>query len=144
VAIRYLGQHARITDEVIESYCPHYQRFVISELEFIHIVRPTAAVTIVASPPVRVCSAGMTGLSAIMSVLGPAVHNVQVATGSGCALVVAAAAFAATVHARRRSMEIRAVHRGRLVCVFATTNRFTLGQVSRAILRVLEANADAR
>jgi Family of unknown function (DUF6232) len=144
VAIRYLGQHARITDEVIESYCPHYQRFVISELEFIHIVRPAVAVTLAASQPVRVCSAGMTGLSAAMSVLGPVVHNVPVAAGSGCALVVAAAAMVATVRARRRSTEIRAVHRGQLVCVFATTNRFTLGQVARAILRVLEANADAR
>jgi hypothetical protein len=144
VAIRYLGQHARITDEVIESYCPYYQRFVISELQFIHTVRPCTAVRLAASQPVRVCSAGATGLSAIFSVLGPVLHNAPVAAGGATALIVAVATAAASVRGRRQPTEIRAVHRGRLVCIFSTTNRYTLGQVVRALLRVLEENADAR
>jgi hypothetical protein len=144
VAIRYLGKNARITDEVIESRCPYYQRFAISELEFVHTVRPEPLVVLAASQPVRVCSAGVTGISGIIALFGPALHSMPVTVGGVGAVIAAGAVTVATVQARRRPLEIRAVHQGQLVCLFSTTNRHTLGQVKRALLRVLEAIEDAR
>jgi hypothetical protein len=144
VAIRYLGRHARITDDVIESYCPQYQQFPIRELELIHTVRPPAAVRIAASQPVRVCSAGATGLAVMFAVLGQVLHNAPVGAGGVGALVLAVATVTASARGRRRPSEIRAVHRGQLVCLFSTTDRYALGQVARALLRVLEARSDDR
>jgi hypothetical protein len=128
----------------MESYSPFYRRFSISELEFIHTVRPPVAVRLAASQPVRVCSAGVTTLAVAFSVLGPVLHNTPVAAGGASALLLAVATVTASVRGRRRPMEIRAVHRGRLVCLFSTTDRHILGQVARALLRVMEARADDR
>jgi hypothetical protein len=50
------------------------------------------------------------------------------------------AAVAALYSRRRRRMwELRARHRGSEVCLFATSNETTFGQVRRATLRALEA-----
>ena len=143
MAIRYLSPYARITDEVIESYRP-YQRFAISELEFIHTVRVDPVTALAASHPVRVCSAGGTGIAALIAIFGPVLHNMPVTAGGASALAVAGAATLVTARARRQPLEIRAVHQGQLVCLFSTTNRHTLGQVARALLRVIEAADDAR
>lgn len=144
VAIRYLGRYARITDDVIESYYPQYQRFVISELRLIHIARVEPLVAVVASRPIQVCSAVATGISGIAVAVGPVVDRMTVAAGGFGVLVAALAVTLAASSARRRPLEIRAVHQGQLVCLFSTTNRHTLGQVKRALLRVLESIEDAR
>jgi hypothetical protein len=45
---------------------------------------------------------------------------------------------------RTRPQELRAIHKGQLVCLYRTTNRRTFGQVSRALLRALEQLEDGR
>jgi len=43
---------------------------------------------------------------------------------------------------RRRSHEVHAFHRGRRVCLFRTTDLRLFGQIRRALVRALEAQAD--
>jgi hypothetical protein len=44
---------------------------------------------------------------------------------------------------RGRPLEIRAVYRGQLICLFHTRDRRVFGQVERALLRALERLEDA-
>jgi hypothetical protein len=44
---------------------------------------------------------------------------------------------------RGRPLEIRAVYRGQLICLFHTRDRQVFGQVQRALLRALERLEDA-
>ena len=145
MSVYYLGRDARITHEVFESCCPQRQSFVIRELEYVHTVREDALFTLAASPPVRVCSAGASGAAALVAVAGwPVFDQPGVTVGGLVALAVAWSAVVLSRRARRRPLEVRAVYRGRLVCLYSTTDRQTLGQVTRALLRVLEHNEDAR
>lgn len=144
MSVFYVGRTARITESRIESKCPAYQSFPIRELERIHTVRPVAIVTMAASTPVQVCSAGASGLAVLVALAGWPLLDRPMVTVIG-AVVLALALVVATASARARKMplEIRAFYRGRLVCLFSTTDRLVLSQVKRAILRALDAGSDA-
>jgi Family of unknown function (DUF6232) len=145
MVVYYRGPDARITDEVFESHQPTYQRFAIAELAYLHTVKEEAVFVAAASNSVRVCSAGASGVTALVAVAGWPVFDRPMVSAIGLVLFgLAAGSALAAGRARRRPLVIRAVYRGRLVCLYSTTNRRTHGQVTRALLRVIEAAADAR
>jgi hypothetical protein len=145
VTIYYLGRDARITDLIFESRCPVYQRFEITELKYPHTVHEDAMTTVVLSTPVRVCSGGAMGVAGLAAAIGWPVFDKPTMTATGLVVFGLATVAALGVRRlRRRPLEIRAVYRGSLVCLFSTTDRRTLGQVSRALLRVIEHHKDAR
>jgi len=74
----------------------------------------------------------------------PVFDQPGVTVGGLVGLAVALSAVVLSRRARRRPLEVRAVYRGRLVCLYCTTDRQALGQVTRALLRVLEHNEDTR
>ena len=145
MSVYYVGRTARITESRIESKCPAYQSFPIRELEHIHTVRQVRVVAMAASMPVQVCSIGASALGVLAALAGWALLDRPMVTVAG-ALMLALALMVSTASARARKvpMEIRAFHRGRLVCLFSTTDRLVLGQVRRAILRALDAAGGPR
>ena len=138
--VYYVGRTARITESRIESKCPAYQSFPIRELEHIHTVRQVRIIAMAASVPVRVCSVGVSGLGVLAVLTGwPLLDRPMVTVIGGVVLALALMVATASARASRAPLEIRAYYRGRLVCLFSTTDRLVLGQVKRAILRARDA-----
>jgi hypothetical protein len=141
----YRGPQARITHEVFESRCPSHQSYLIYELEYVHTVQEQPVRVLVASVPFRVCSTGMAGLSVALATTGwPILDRPSLTLVALAVLATSSAVSTVAWTARRRPFELRAVHRGQLVCIFQTTDRRTFGQVTRALLRVLERIEEAR
>jgi hypothetical protein len=141
----YRGPDARITHEVFESKRPTHQSYAIRELEYVHKVREDVVDRITSSTPVRVCSTGMAGLSVVVAMTGWSVLDHPSLTLAALVLGGASSSMsAASWSIRARPLELRAVHRGRLVCLYQTTDRRTFAQVTRALLRVLEQRDDMR
>jgi Family of unknown function (DUF6232) len=141
----YRGPEARITHEVFESKRPTHHLYAIRELEYVHTIRRDVVEQITGSTPVRVCSTGMAGLSVVVAMTcWPVLDHPSLTLA---ALVLCGASFslsAASWSIRTRPLELRAVYRGRLVCLYQTTDRRTFAQVTRALLRVLEQLDDMR
>ena len=94
-----------------------------------HTVKEDAILAAAASTPVRVCSAGASGVSVLVAAIGWPVFGQPSVTAVGLvAFGAGVAAASAARQARRRPLEVRAVYRGALVCLFSTTDRRTLGQ----------------
>jgi hypothetical protein len=141
MALYYDGPTARITHEVFESWCPTGQTFVIDELEYVHTVREDT----IDFTSIRVCSTGLAGASVGLATMGwPVLGQPSVSLYALLGLVVFTATARATWRLRWARREVRAVYRGRVVCLFRTTDPRTFGQVTRALLRVLEHRDDAR
>lgn len=141
----YRGPQARITHEVFESRCPHHQLYLIRELEYVHAVRAEPVRILVASTPVRVCSTGLSGLSMALATTGwPILDRPSVTVVSIVILTASSVLSAAAWTTRRQPFELRAVHKGQLICLFQTRDRRTFAQVTRALLRVLEHIEDSR
>ena len=143
MTVYYASRCARVTDEIFESRWPVSRRFPLSELRCPHTVHDTAIRQVAASTQVQVCSSGTFALSIMAAVVGWPVFDMPAITAFGA---LAAALVAGLVmvarYQRRRPMEIRAVFRGELVCLYRSTNRFVWGQVRRALLRALERLED--
>jgi hypothetical protein len=145
MSVYYLGRTARITESRIESKCPEYQCFLLDELTCIHTVRQVAIVAMAASTPVQVCSVGASGIAVLVALAGwPLLDQPLVTVIGAVVLALALTVATASARARRVPLEIRAVYRGRLVCLFRTTDRLVLAQVRRAILRAIDADATPR
>jgi hypothetical protein len=140
MSVYYLGRTARITDTIIESKCPAYQSFPIRELTHIHTVRRDPIEAMTASIPVQVCSVAVSGIGVLVALAGwPLLDRPLVTVIGAIGLAGALMVATASARARRRPQEIRAVHRGRLVCLFRSSDLLVLGQVRRALLRALDA-----
>jgi hypothetical protein len=145
VTLYYKGVDVRITHEVFESRRPIRQSYVISELEYVHVARESGVRALVGRPPVTVCSSGFAGVClAVASVDWPTPHEPAVVVAALVALAASSALAGASWGFARRPLELRAVHRGRLVCLFQTADRRTFDQVTRALRRVFEHAEDAR
>jgi hypothetical protein len=127
----YLGVDARITRDVVESRRPAPQRFLIADLYDIHTIGPIRA-----RAEVGPC---LTGVSTVLAAADRLVINHPavslVLTG---AAIVAAAVAGAGWATRRRPFELRAIYHGQVVCVFETTDRLVIGQITRALGRAIE------
>src|SRR5215831_13619485 len=140
MSVYYMGRTARITESRIESKCPEYQSFPLNELSCIHTVRQLAIVAMTASVPVQVCSVGASGIAILVALTGwPLLDRPMLTVVGAIVLGLAVAVASASARARRVPLEIRAVYRGRLVCLFRTTDRLVLSQVRRALLKAMDA-----
>jgi hypothetical protein len=144
MCVYYLGRTARVTDSRIESACPAYQSFPIRDLTYVHSVRQVAIVAMAASTPVQVCSVGGSGLGILVALAGwPLLDRPMVTVAGAVVLALMLALAIVSARARRVPLEIRAIYRGRLVCLFRTTDQLVLGQVRRALLRAMDATGVA-
>jgi hypothetical protein len=134
----YRGPHARITDQVFEVQRPAVQSFAISELRNVYVVQgaPSEGAGLA---PVRVCSTAVAGVAAsIAATAWPVFHSPMM---SAVSLIILATSLLVAIPcwwARVRPHQLWGVYRGRLVCLFETTDKLAFGQVSRALLRVFE------
>jgi hypothetical protein len=141
----YRGPEARITDTVFESLSPIHQVYPINELQSVHTPRQDVIEQVTSSGPVRVCSTGMAGLSVLVATAGwPILDQPPVTMAALVLLGVSSSLSAASWRIRMRPRELRAIYRGHLVCLYRSPNRRTFGQVTRALLRVLEQLDDMR
>jgi Family of unknown function (DUF6232) len=136
----YIGSDAQITTDLFESRTPIYQSFVIADLAHIHRLRDARWVeSLRDSPQVGVCSTGLAGVCGILAAAANLVTDqILPSVGLVGAAVVGAAVAGAYWSARRRPLELRAVYRGQVVCLYRTNDRIVFNQVTRALLRVLE------
>jgi hypothetical protein len=135
----YAGTDARITTHVFESYQPVHQSFAIVELEKVHTPRDRRWPDTMRGP-VRFGSTAMAGLLSTAAIVDHelATHVLPSALLVGGALISAGVA-SASWSVRRRPHELRALYRGQLVCMYRTHDRLRFGQVTRALLRALDA-----
>jgi hypothetical protein len=136
MVVYYRGPTARITDQVIETWCPDYRSFAIADLWEVRIGRT-------APGPVDLRS---TGIAVGLLTVGAASLACLPASG-GCALmtIFAAGAAIAGMHAarpRRPLYVITAWHQGSYTCLYACTDERVFGQVRRGLTRALEAYED--
>jgi hypothetical protein len=102
-------------------------------------VRETTIRLAATSTQVRVCSEGGFALSLGVAVFGWPVSGIPVVSVLGTVAAALAAVIALVVRRlRRQPLEVRAIYRGELVCLHASSNRFVLAQVRRGLLRALE------
>jgi hypothetical protein len=145
MTLYYRGITVRITHEVFESWSPIEQAFWIEELERIHVAGRESIWEVVAQPDVGVCSTSLAGACVVLASVGwPLLDQPVVSFGAAVVGAVLSALAGVCWSARRRPLELRAVYRGKLVCLFRTTDRRVFGQVSRALVRVMERMEDLR
>jgi Family of unknown function (DUF6232) len=145
VTIYYWSHHARVTDDTFESTCLLGSVILIRDLSLVHIARRSVGRALLDSVPVRICSGWSVGLPIFVEAtnrLTTLPHWMPLTCFVVAGLFLAfAIGFAAL---RRPPVEIRAFHRGALICLFRTNDKLLLGQISRALLRVLERVNDER
>src|SRR5262245_30601338 len=135
----YRGPGALITHDVFLSRQPSYRQFAVRELKQVHTQRQSTLEALGASTPVRVCSAGLGAIAAVLAVGGyPVLHTPAVSIGALVVLALAGIVSAVARDLRGRPRRLWAVYRDQLVCVFETTDPTEFRQVVRATVRVLE------
>jgi hypothetical protein len=136
VTVFYRGPRARITHEVIETWCPTYRSFRIDELYSVHIAEAGSR----AGPPGTRLFAGTA--VALLFVMVP-VLNRTAAWLAGLALAMSVLIAGACLRIRpQEPHELRALHRAQLVLLFQSADPREFGQVGRALLRALEQSRD--
>jgi len=144
MTVFYYGPSARITHEVFESRTPNYQIFPIRDLAGVHIVRETDR-SIMGTPLARagsavlVLAAIIAGATAYREVGSPAI-----AITALLVTAVASGVAAGCWGTREQPYELRAIYRGRAICLLRTPDQRLLGQVRRALRRALESHEYAR
>jgi uncharacterized protein DUF6232 len=138
MTLYYQGPQCRITDEAFELIGTGNQRFLIRDLRHVHLVGPSPVQELASSGPVRIFTSGTAGAAGV-AVLGSTLMDGPGPTLAALAVFAIALIPALVARAaRRQPTEVRAIHRGRLVRLYSTSDRRVLGQVTRALSRVLE------
>jgi hypothetical protein len=139
----YRGPGALITHDVFMSRQPNYRQFAVRDLKQVHTQRQSTWEAFGASTPVRVCSAGLGAIAAVLAVSGyPLLHMPAVSVAALVVLAGAGIVSAVARDLRGRPRRLWAVYHDQLVCVFETTNPAEFRQVVRATVRVLERTSD--
>jgi hypothetical protein len=147
MTVFYQGPCAHITHEVFEARYPYYRSFMIRDIRHLYLARRAARSAPSRRSPIKAGSAGIAGVAAVAAAVGWPVLSATamppVATAglaSILALIVASSfVFAACVRIQpTRVHELWAVYRGRMICLFDTTDERTFGQVKRALVRAIE------
>jgi hypothetical protein len=144
MTVFYHGPCARITHEVFETRTPNYQIFPIRDLAGIHIVRDTDR-SILATPLARAASTALV-LAAIIagSLAFYEVGSPSIAITALLVTAVASGVAAGCWGSREEPYELRAIYRGRAVCLLRTPNERLLGQVRRGLRRAIESHEYSR
>jgi hypothetical protein len=141
----YSTKDVRITLDSFESRVPIPQTFALAQLSCFHTPRDERWIeSLQASGPVGACATGLTGLASAFGVAGDALDLFSSSHAPVIAVVaiggaVASAFAGASWSVRRRPLELRAIYRGHLVCLYRTTDRQVYNQLTRALRRALEA-----
>jgi hypothetical protein len=147
MTVFYEGPGAHITHEVFETRWPHHRSFMIRDIRHLYLARRSSGSGAPDRAQIRAGSAGLAGAAAVAAAVGwpildassmPPIATVGLAT----TLILGVASsivFAAWVWVRlSRVHELWAVYRGRMICLFGTTDVRTFGQVKRALVRAIE------
>jgi ABC-type transport system involved in cytochrome bd biosynthesis fused ATPase/permease subunit len=138
MTLYYRGPCAVVTHDVLESRCPTYRLFMISDLQGLYVRRLSPAEAVGSSHAMRVVSNGVAALAATLALVSQPIHQSGV---TAVALVVLVLAVVATTVARRlrsRPRELWAVYRGQFLRVFATADGRAFNQVIRAVRKARE------
>jgi hypothetical protein len=143
--VYYRGPCARITDEVIETWCPTHQAYAIHDLRDVWIERMGEP----AAGPIGVGSASTAGAIAVILALERSTGSH--AFDSPLALLAALAIFVASVvvawacwRSRGVDQRLMGVYRGREVIIYQDVDPQRFAQVARALNRALERAEDSR
>jgi hypothetical protein len=144
MTVFYHGPCARITHEVFETRIPNYQLFPIRDLARIHLVRDTNR-SIMGTPLARAGSAVLV-LAAIIagSLAFWDVGSPSIAITALLVTAIASGVAAGCWGTREEPYELRAIYRGRYVCLLRTPNERLLGQVCRGLRRAIESHEYSR
>lgn len=143
MTVLYRGPLAHITHEVYEAQVPVREAFPIRELRAIHIVQLSRR-GYVRSTWVRFGSIVIAVAAMVVAALSwQVVESSEVVVVALLVTTISSVATAGCVKAPEPPTEIRAIFRGRPVCLLQTNDRTMLGQVKRALVRALERNADS-
>jgi hypothetical protein len=134
----YRGPYARITHKVFEVYRQDGRLFVIRDLKRVFVVPGGTG----HQGAVRICSGGISGAAAVIVALGRTVNVWPVIVLAAVALFASGVALGASTSTRARPHQLWGSYRGRLTCLFESTDERTFGQVRRALLRALQSRDD--
>jgi hypothetical protein len=130
----YRGHTVVITHEVVEVWCPDYQRFPIGDLHDVYVCRGNL-------DPVAVRGLGATVLPILAITAGWQYLDPAIAILTGALLSVATLiAVAAWFERHPPPWELYVNFRGDEIRLFASGDQRVFGQVRRALVRALEAN----
>ncbi|HEX6682601.1 MAG TPA: DUF6232 family protein [Candidatus Limnocylindrales bacterium] len=142
MTVFYRGRCAYITHEVFQVRDPESAAYLIRELSQVHMVQaePTCgtllprAASIGAGAVAFIAAAarGELPAAAVWPLLSLAVITLSATMLAGC------------WRSERQLYELRAICRGRVVCLFRTPDKQLLGQIGRALQRAVEHNLDER
>jgi len=153
MTVFYRGTAAHITHEVFEARCPHHRRFMIRDIRHVYLARRASGSAASDRAQLRAGSAGVAGVAAVVAAVGwPVLAATQMPpiaiAGLATTLILIAASsltFAACVRVPPALVhELWAVYRGRMICLFDTTDERTFGQVRRALTRAIEQSKTDR
>jgi hypothetical protein len=135
MTVFYRGPNVRITHRTFEVLCPPRRLFALHELVRVYVVeirhgRPTSLIA---------GSSGLAGVAVVMVTT----NTLDVVFPMVVLLGVAALAMTgACLRAPVRSYELRAIYRGEVVVLYATSHNREFGQIRRGLLRALERITD--
>jgi Family of unknown function (DUF6232) len=136
MVVFYRGHTLLITNDVVEVWWPKYQRFSIKDLSEVYVFRD------VADP---VVARGI-GASAVMFVATAAtwqfLQSMAVLLVGALVVLAPGVVGAACIRTRRRPWELRATYHGVDVQLYSSRDSLTFGQVKRALVRAMEADAE--
>jgi Family of unknown function (DUF6232) len=134
----YQGPYAVVTSDVFQLRCPYHHAFAIKELRDVFVARggpdPLAVGT--------TCFAGSTLV--VVSASWPFIHSPVAWLGAVAFVVTPWAVSGACWRLRPPVRELWATYRHQRVQLFSCRDERMFGQVSRALLRALEASRDWR
>jgi hypothetical protein len=132
--VYYQGPMAHITDRALETWCPNRQRFAITELYDVHIVRGSA-------DRLAVGTTRIAGSSAVVAAAcWPFLHTPGAWAVAVTMVVVPGAFSGACWRLNRPELELRATYRGYRVQLFSSRDAQMFGQVRRGLMRAIEAH----
>jgi len=149
MTVFYRGPCAYVTHEVFEVHCPYYRQYLIRDIRDPYLARRPIDPGQPDRLQLKARSAGAAGAAAVAAVFGwPVLKAASVPPMATAGLVltlivvgVSAMAIAACLRVRpARMYELWAVYRGRMTCLFETTDERVFGQVRRALVRAIEQN----
>jgi hypothetical protein len=137
MTVFYRSQELLISREAFVPLFSPY-RFALADLSRIQVVRSTAG-----QSGRRTATHAAVGALAAAVAVGALVNAPRSWAIAIIAIIVTVAVVGVTHALRRPRWQLLATHRGTSICLYSTTDARTFGQVKRALVRALEANAAA-
>lgn len=134
MTVYYRGPCVLITHQVFRVLHPRSRAYAIRDLSNVYVVEERGPSLV----PVTLGSSGLAGVAAVVVATSGLDLPPLLAVAGGTLLLMTAALAGACVRIRAHRYELRALHRGALVVLFAATDEREFGQVKRALVRALE------